>query len=86
MSPSDKNGKPTGEWFDGEARILEGEERDGMLKVFRKEYGSFGYSMLGFVGRLRGERQMTAVISIKLQSTQAFSTSIAKGIGRQVKG
>ena len=68
--PTDRNGKPTGAWSDGEARILEGEERDRMLKVFRNEYGSIGYSMVGFVGRLRGERQMTAVISIKLQPTQ----------------
>ena len=64
--PSDQRGKPTGMWVEGEARILEGEERERMLEVFKKEYGGFGYSMVGFVGRLRGERQMTAVISIKL--------------------
>jgi PPOX class probable F420-dependent enzyme len=64
--PSDRNGKPTGSWVDGEAHVLEGEERDRILKVFRKEYGAIGYSMVGFVGRLRGER-LTAVVSVKLQ-------------------
>jgi len=64
---SDRNGKPIGTWVDGEARMLEGEERDRVLNVFRKEYGAIGYSMVGFVGRMRGERQMTAIISIKLQ-------------------
>jgi len=69
--PSDRSGKPLGTWVDGEARMLEGEERGGMLKVFRKEYGAVGYSMVGLVARMRGERQMTAVISIKLQPQRA---------------
>ena len=60
---SDRSGKPIGDWIDGQARILEGEEKDRMLEFFKKEYGSFGYSMVGFVGRLRGERHMTAIIS-----------------------
>jgi uncharacterized protein len=64
--PSDRNGKPTGTWVDGEGRLLEGEERDRMLQVIKKDYGSIGYSMVGLVGRMRGEKQMTAVISIKL--------------------
>jgi hypothetical protein len=54
--------------------VLEGEERDRMLKVFRKEYGTIGYSMVGFVGRLRGEGKMTAIISIKLQPPQTLSS------------
>jgi uncharacterized protein len=65
--PSDRNGKPIGTWVQGEARMLEGEEKDGMLEVFRREYGAIGYSMIGFVARLRRERQMTAVISIMLR-------------------
>jgi uncharacterized protein len=64
--PSDRSGKPIGTWVEGEARVLEGEERNQMLKVFRKEYGTIGYSVVNVVGRLRGERQMTAIISIKL--------------------
>ena len=70
IAPSDRNGKPTGTWVDGEARVLEGEENEGILKVFRKEYGAFGYSMVGLVARMRGERQMTAVISIKPGRTE----------------
>jgi len=64
---SDRSGKPIGTWIEGQARVLEGEERDRMLEVFKKRYGRIGYTMVSFVGRLRGER-MTAVISIKLQS------------------
>lgn len=65
---SDRRGKPIGTWVDGEARLIEGEERDRILNVFRKEYGAIGYSMVGLVGRIRGERQMTAVISIKFET------------------
>jgi PPOX class probable F420-dependent enzyme len=62
----ERSGKPIGTWVDGEARILEGEERDQMLNVFKKEYGAIGYSMVSLVGRMRGERRMTAIISIRL--------------------
>jgi hypothetical protein len=63
-----------GAWVEGEAHMLEGEERDRVLKVFKKEYGRIGYSMVSFVGRLSGER-LTAVISIKLQSLLHFSNT-----------
>jgi uncharacterized protein len=63
---SDRNGKLVGNWIDGQARILDGEERDRMLQMFKEEYGSVGYSMVGFVGLLRGEHHMTAVISVQL--------------------
>ncbi len=63
---SDRSGKLLGNWIEGRARILDGEEKDRMLEVFKKDYGSFGYSMVGFVGRLRGEHQMNAIISIQL--------------------
>jgi uncharacterized protein len=66
IAPSDRSGKPTGPWVDGEAKVLEGQENQRMLEVFRKEYGGFGYRMVGLVGRMRGEQEMTAVISIKL--------------------
>lgn len=72
--PSDRNGKQKGTWVDGEAHMLEGEEKDGMLKVFRKEYGALGYSMVGLVARIRGERQMTAVVSISLQPKTGSET------------
>jgi len=66
IAPSDRNGKATGPWVDGEAQVLEGQENLRMLEVFRKEYGGFGYRMVGLVGRMRGEQEMSAVISIKL--------------------
>jgi uncharacterized protein len=74
MVPFDRSEKPSGIWVEGEAHVLEGEERVRMLKVFKEEYGAIGYSMVGLVGRLRGERQMTAIISIKLQPQQAPKT------------
>jgi uncharacterized protein len=64
---SDRRGKPTGTWVEGEARVLEDAERDRISELFKKEYGSIGYSLVGFVGRMRGERRMTAFISIELQ-------------------
>ena len=67
IAPCDRNGKTIGGWVEGEANVLDGAERDRILKVFKKEYGSIGYSMVSLVGRFRGERQMTAVISIKLK-------------------
>jgi uncharacterized protein len=66
IAPSDRNGKSAGPWIDGEAQVLDGQENQRMLEVFRKEYGGFGYRMVGLVGRMRGEKEMNAVISIKL--------------------
>jgi len=67
--PSDRNGKPTGTWVDGEPRFLEGGEKDRALDFFRKDYGAFGYAMVGLVGRMRGERNITAVISVKFDES-----------------
>ena len=64
--PSGRGGNPTGTWVDGEARILQGEEYDWAMALFKKEYGAIGNSMIGFVGRLRGER-LTTVISVDLK-------------------
>jgi PPOX class probable F420-dependent enzyme len=66
VAPTDRRGKPTGPWIEGEARVLEGQENQGLLDVFRKEYGAIGYRMVGLVGRMRGEEEMNAIISIKL--------------------
>ena len=68
IAPCDRNGKPTGTWVDGEARILDGAEKNQALDAFRRECGTIGYSMVGLVAKFRGERQMTAVIAIKIQS------------------
>lgn len=65
--PSDRNGKPTGTWVEGEAHVVEGEENERIMGLFKQEYGTVGNSMVNFVGRLRGER-LTTVISIELQT------------------
>lgn len=65
---SDRRGNPTGTRVEAEASILEGEEGNRMLEVFRKDYGTIGYSVVGLVGRMRGFKQMTTVISIRLLS------------------
>ena len=78
IAPTDGSGKPNGKWVEGDARMLEGEERVRMLdlleKEYRKEYGAIRYSVVSFMGRLAG-RQMTAVIAIKLEPAQATATS-----------
>jgi uncharacterized protein len=61
---SDRNGKPTGTWVDGEAHIVQGRETGRIMDLFRKEYGPVGNIVVGFVARLRGER-LTTIISIK---------------------
>jgi uncharacterized protein len=67
IARSDRNGKPLGAWVEGTASIVDGEEKDRMQKVFRKEYGAMGNSIINFVAWLRRER-LSAVISIKLDS------------------
>ena len=64
--PSDRSGNPTGDWRDGEARILEGEENARVMKLFEKEYGRVGNSLVNLVGRMRGER-LTTIVSITLR-------------------
>ncbi|HUI24389.1 MAG TPA: PPOX class F420-dependent oxidoreductase [Nitrososphaerales archaeon] len=65
--PSNRSGKPTGVWVDGEARELEGEvEKNHARKLFEKENGTVGNAMVNFVGRLRGER-LSTIISIRLK-------------------
>jgi uncharacterized protein len=62
---SDRNGRPTGSWVDGEARIIEGVERERIQNLFKKEYGTIGNTIVNFVASIRREK-LTAVISIKL--------------------
>jgi hypothetical protein len=61
---SDRNGKPTGTWVDGQAHIVVGKETDRIMDLFRREYGPVGNLMVSLVARLRGER-LTTIISIK---------------------
>ena len=63
---SDRNGNPTGAWVEGEAHLVEGEGRDRIQKVFRKEYGAIGSAIVDRVAKMRGER-LTAVVCVKLR-------------------
>jgi hypothetical protein len=56
--------RAAGTWVDGEAEIVQGQEINRVMDLFRKEYGPIGNMMVGFVARLRGER-LTTIISIK---------------------
>jgi PPOX class probable F420-dependent enzyme len=69
IAPSDRSGKPTGQWVDGEAHELQGEEATRAMKLFRREYGAVGNVLIALVARLRGER-LTTVISVKPQPYQ----------------
>ena len=70
---SDRNGKPTAAWVDGDAKVVEGEESDRIQKVFRKEYGAIGSALVDRVARMRGER-LTAVVSVKLRPQDRLGT------------
>ncbi len=67
---SDRNGKPTGPWVDGDAHAVEGDEVVRIQKLFRKEYGAIGSAIVDRVARLRGER-LTAVISVKVRTQES---------------
>ena len=64
---SDRNGKPEGEWLNGDARILEGAEYSKAEALFRQEYGSVGNALIGLVGRLRGEK-LSTIVSVEFRS------------------
>jgi uncharacterized protein len=62
----DRNGKPLGAWFDGEAQVIQDKKlQDQIQLLFQKHYGSLGSFVVDFVARLRGEK-LTSVIMIKL--------------------
>jgi PPOX class probable F420-dependent enzyme len=64
LAPSDGRGSPRGDWMNGEAHMLEGEEAARILLLFKKKYGLLA-RILDPMNRLRG-MGVTAVISIKV--------------------
>ena len=64
IAASDMRGKVTGQWVDGEARFIEGQEADQKIELFKKKYGA-GLRLTDFFNGVRG-RHSTAVISIEL--------------------
>jgi PPOX class probable F420-dependent enzyme len=61
--PSDRRGNPTGQWVEGEAYVVEGDDYVRAMKLFRDEYGAVGNALIRLVARLRGG-ELTTVISI----------------------
>jgi len=64
IAPSDARGKTLGPYVDGEARFVEGEDAQRIMRVIKKKYGILG-AIVDFFNGLRGNRP-TAVISIRL--------------------
>jgi PPOX class probable F420-dependent enzyme len=64
IAASDMRGKVTGQWVDGEAHFIEGQEADRKIEMFKKKYGS-GLRFTDFFNGIRG-RHATAVLSIEL--------------------
>ena len=67
VAVSDMSGKPKGPWAEGEARIVEGEDMAEAVKAFRREYGTFRYTLINAVGRLKGQR-LSSVMCINIGS------------------
>jgi uncharacterized protein len=64
IAPSDGRGAPKGDWTDGEAQLVEGQDAARILGLFKKKYGYFG-RIAGSFNRIRGIN-VTAVISIRV--------------------
>jgi len=64
IAASDMRGKVTGQWVDGQAHFIEGQEADRKTEMFKKKYGA-GLRFTDFFNGVRG-RRATAIISIEL--------------------
>ncbi len=62
-----RGGSPNGTWVEGEARILEGGEREQVIAVFKKEFGTIRHALGGALYRLVRGQPLSTVIAIKLQ-------------------
>ena len=63
-SPRPTRGEVTGQWVDGKARFIEGQEAERKIELFKKKYGS-GLRFTDFFNGMRG-RHATAILSIEL--------------------
>ena len=67
LAQSSFRGKLSGEWVDGEARLVEGEESGRILELFRNKYG-LQLRLLGWLGRLsRSPRQQSVIVGIAVR-------------------
>ena len=67
IAAANMRGLVSGDWVDGEARLVEGEESERILELFRKKYG-LQYRLLMGMGRLRRFPPLQ-VISIALRES-----------------
>jgi len=65
VAPANYNGQTTGEWVDGEARFVTGEESSRVLGLFSQKYG-LQFRLMTGMARVRGIPPMQ-VISINLK-------------------
>ena len=60
-------GKVSGEWADGDAQFVEGEESGRVLELFRRKYG-LQLKLLGWLGRMsRSPQQQWTIIGITVR-------------------
>ena len=60
-------GKVSGEWVDGEAQLVEGEESGRVLELFRRKYG-LQLRLLGWLGRItRSPQQQPVIVGIAVR-------------------
>jgi len=64
IAASDLRGKVTGQWVDGEARFIEGQDAEKKIELFKKKYGA-GLRFTDLFNGVRG-RHSTAIVSIEL--------------------
>lgn len=69
LAPSDMRGNVKGAWVEGEARFVEGDAAQEVLKLFSKKYRT-AHALLTLTRRLRGNSTLQ-VIAIELQPRAA---------------
>ena len=65
IAPSNMSGKILGAWIEGKAHLLNNDEAEQILKLFREKYGITGRLSDSF-NKLRG-RKVSTVIAIELK-------------------
>jgi len=64
---SNRKGASLGVWLEGDAHFLEGQENEKFLHLFRKEYGTVGYSVVSLIGRFNGMPRMDSIETTLLE-------------------
>ena len=68
VAKADMRGNVSGEWVDGEARLVDEKESARIIELFRKKYG-LQMGLLRLLGRLtRSSHRQSAVVEIRLRN------------------